>query len=82
MKTKYLIFSISLLSIFSNLSGQTKSQFLNLEVNAGLAFNHQNLIGSAGLHLSIGPHLNAGLFLATDPIGSQEIHSIVVFRFR
>ena len=76
MKTKHLFTLIGLVFILSNLSAQIVSKPLKLEISAGLAFNHQNLLGTIGLDLSIGEHMNAGLFIATDPMGFQEIKSI------
>ncbi len=76
MKTKHLINLFSLLFILTNLSAQTTPTLLKLEMSAGLAFNHQNLAGTVGLDLSIGAHMNTGLFMATDPMGYQEINSI------
>ncbi len=76
MKIKHLISLIGLLFVFSNLSAQTAPRLLNLEMSAGLAFNHRNILVTAGLHSAIGSHIKAGLFMATDPMGFQEIKSI------
>jgi len=77
MNSKPFIFLISILIGVSHLSAQNIAKMLQLEVSAGLQFNHRNLAASAGLHFPISTHLNVGLFAATDPMGHQEIKPLI-----